>query len=118
MNKSRILLVFLMLLLNQTPIGAQKKMPYPELTPEEERVILHKGTESSFTGRYVDFHEKGTYACKRCGAELYRSEDKFDSECGWPSFDDEIPGAVKRGRGRISSDRKAENRIAEILNDI
>jgi peptide methionine sulfoxide reductase msrA/msrB len=76
--------------------GAQEKMKYNKLTPEEERVILHKGTEAPFTGKYTDFHGKGTYVCKRCGAVLYRSEDKFDSECGWPSFDDEIPGAVKR----------------------
>jgi len=71
-------------------------MKYNKLTPEEQRVILHKGTEMPFTGNYTNHKEKGTYTCKQCGAPLYRSEDKFDSHCGWPSFDDEIPGAVKR----------------------
>ncbi len=69
---------------------------YRELTPAEERVIIHKGTERAFTGEYDKFFDEGTYVCKRCGAELYRSADKFDSGCGWPSFDDEIPGAVSR----------------------
>ena len=66
------------------------------LTPQEERVIVNKGTEAPFTGEFYDFHGKGTYVCKRCDAALYRSDAKFDSGCGWPSFDDEIPGAVKR----------------------
>ncbi len=66
------------------------------LTPAEEQVIAHKGTEAPFSGKYHDFHEKGTYVCKRCGAPLYRSTAKFDSGCGWPSFDEEIGGAVRR----------------------
>jgi methionine-R-sulfoxide reductase len=74
----------------------EKKAEYKQLTKEEERVIVDKGTEMPFTGKYYAFWEKGTYVCKRCGAALYRSESKFESECGWPSFDDEIPGAVKR----------------------
>ena len=69
---------------------------YKKLTPEEENVIIHKGTERPFSGKYYKYKEKGTYTCKRCGAELYKSNDKFDSGCGWPSFDEEIQGAVKR----------------------
>ncbi len=67
-----------------------------ELTPEEERVIVFKGTERPFTGEYENTSEPGTYVCRRCDSPLYRSEDKFDARCGWPAFDDEIKGAVKR----------------------
>ena len=67
-----------------------------KLTPEEERVILLKGTEAPFSGKYYRFNEDGTYSCKQCGSLLYNSSDKFDSGCGWPSFDDEIVGAIKR----------------------
>ena len=75
---------------------ASQKETTKKLTQEEERVISGKGTEVPFTGKYFAFWEKGTYACKRCGAKLYRSENKFEANCGWPSFDEEIPGAVKR----------------------
>jgi methionine-R-sulfoxide reductase len=66
------------------------------LSKEEEAVIVHKATEAPFTGKYFAFWEKGTYVCRRCGTPLYRSETKFEANCGWPSFDEEIPGAVQK----------------------
>ncbi|WP_316804948.1 methionine-R-sulfoxide reductase [Pedobacter nototheniae] len=74
----------------------KKKMNWNPLTPEEEKVIVNKGTEYPGTGKYEHTTDKGTYVCKRCNAPLYRSESKFDAHCGWPAFDDEIKGAVKR----------------------
>ena len=73
------------------PTGAWRK-----LTPAEQRVILHRGTERPFSGEYEHLTRRGTYVCKQCGTPLYRSDDKFDAGCGWPSFDQEIPGAVER----------------------
>jgi len=66
-----------------------------QLTPEEERVIVYKGTERPFSGRYNDHYEEGEYVCKRCEAPLFRSQNKFRSHCGWPSFDEALPGVVK-----------------------
>jgi peptide-methionine (R)-S-oxide reductase len=76
--------------------GPMSDSVYNKLTAAEERVILHAGTERPFTGEYTGNKELGTYVCRRCNAPLYRSDDKFDSHCGWPSFDDEIPNAVRR----------------------
>ncbi len=89
-----VLYIALFFAFNQTK--GQDEMEYNQLTPEEERVIMHKGTERPFTGEYYKHKEKGTYTCKQCGAALYHSEDKFESDCGWPGFDDEIEGAVTR----------------------
>ena len=87
----------MLLLFSQTACNQQvKNMKYNPLTPEEQAVILNKATERPFTGEYDTVFAKGTYVCKQCNAPLYRSEDKFDAHCGWPSFDDEISGAVKR----------------------
>ena len=74
----------------------EDKIEFKKLTTDEVRVIVHKGTEAPFSGKFYAFWERGIYICKRCGAPLYRSETKFEAGCGWPSFDDELPGAVKR----------------------
>lgn len=71
-------------------------MKYNKLNDEEIRVIENKGTEMPFSGKFNDFYEEGVFKCKKCNASLYKSSDKFSSGCGWPSFDDEIEGAVKR----------------------
>lgn len=75
---------------------SQQSTTYNQLTAAERWVIEQKGTERPFTGEYDDFYETGTYICRKCNAELYRSEDKFDAHCGWPAFDAEVAGAVRR----------------------
>jgi len=86
--------ILLLILAAMVINGQEKKLN--KLTLEEERVIIHKGTEMPWTGELLDNKKTGTYICRQCDAPLYRSEDKFNSHCGWPSFDDEIDGAVKR----------------------
>lgn len=71
-------------------------MKLNDLTPEEKRIMLEKGTEFPYSGEYEKFFEEGIYSCRQCGAYLYRSSDKFEAHCGWPSFDDEILGAITR----------------------
>lgn len=106
MNPNKIMLLAIVIIIlfpnvvvPQNNVKTKKNninMKYNTLTAQEEKVIIHKGTEAPFTGEYLKNKQEGTYICKRCDAPLYRSEDKFDSRCGWPSFDDEIEGAVTR----------------------
>lgn len=97
----KVCIIFTCILLAQNILSINKnnlkdKTIMKELTTEEKRVIIDKGTELPFTGKYNNHKAKGTYTCKLCGDKLYHSGDKFDSGCGWPSFDDEIKGAIKR----------------------
>lgn len=89
-----LLIIYLNVMGNES--FSQEKISYNDLTKSESTVIINKGTETPFTGKYNKSTEKGTYVCKQCGASLYHSSDKFKSECGWPSFDDEIKGSVNR----------------------
>lgn len=84
------------LLAMSTVSFSQEKLQFNDLSGQESRIIVNKGTEIPFTGKYTNHYEDGTYLCKRCGSALYHSSSKFKSDCGWPSFDDEIKGAVNR----------------------
>jgi len=94
-SMKQILILYLLAIMS-TESFSQGKLPFNSLSKAESYVINDKGTEVPFTGKYTNHKEKGTFVCKKCGAALYYSSDKFESECGWPSFDDEIKGAVNR----------------------
>ena len=87
------IITLLLVILTTTAMAQDNKK---QLTEEEKYVILEKGTERPYTGEFYKHKSTGTYICKQCEAPLYNSTDKFESNCGWPSFDDEIKGAVKR----------------------
>ncbi|WP_406067447.1 peptide-methionine (R)-S-oxide reductase MsrB [Micromonospora sp. NBC_01638] len=82
------------------------------LTPEEFHVLREAGTERPWTGEYVDTKTQGVYHCRACGLELFSSDTKFDSHCGWPSFDDAIPGRVKEIEDRSLGMPRTEIRCA------
>jgi peptide methionine sulfoxide reductase msrA/msrB len=97
MSKSKLIIIILTFFTVMSGESySQEKLSFNDLTKEESYVINKKGTEYPFTGKYTNHKEKGTYVCKKCGAALYHSTDKFQSDCGWPSFDDEIESAVNR----------------------
>jgi len=73
-------------------------MPFNQLTVDEKNIIENKGTEFPFSGEYDNFYEDGTFICRRCNSPLFSSKSKFDAKCGWPSFDENYPDAVKRRR--------------------
>ncbi len=89
----RLLLITLLII---PSITIAQEMKLNKLTKEEEKVIVYKGTEAPYTGEYYKNTKLGVYTCKQCNAALYKSNNKFESNCGWPSFDDEIKGAVTR----------------------
>ena len=98
--KHLISLLVMMIVFSSSSLSQEKKgtdtMNYKQLNNLEEKVIVEKGTEPPFSGKYVNHKENGIYTCKRCGQALFKSDDKFNAKCGWPSFDDEIEGAVER----------------------
>jgi peptide methionine sulfoxide reductase msrA/msrB len=94
-NVFNILMLTLFFFMSEE-IYSQEKLPYNNLSNDESYVINKKGTEAPFRGKYTNSKEKGTYICRKCGAALYHSTDKFESDCGWPSFDEEISGTVDR----------------------
>jgi peptide methionine sulfoxide reductase msrA/msrB len=88
-------IIFILINMGNTTSGQEEKR-YNFLSEFEQYVIMDKGTEVAWTGKYTNLKDAGTFICKQCGQALFRSDDKFESNCGWPSFDDEIEGAVKR----------------------
>lgn len=96
-SKFSIYLLFLGLIISFNGMSQNKEAGnYNSLNEFEQYVINDKGTERAFTGEFWDHFENGTYVCRKCNAPLYRSNTKFESHCGWPSFDDEIPGSVRK----------------------
>jgi peptide methionine sulfoxide reductase msrA/msrB len=96
MNRKYSFLITVILLFMSEISYSQENLKYNDLSKEESYVINNKGTERPFTGKFYKHKEPGTYVCRKCGSALYHSSDKFESDCGWPSFDDEIKGAVLR----------------------
>ena len=81
---------------NKPQYSSANTVTYNKLTPEEEKVMIHKGTEYPFSGEYDDFYEEGMYVCRRCDEPLFSSKSKFDAGCGWPAFDDSFSNAIRR----------------------
>ncbi len=102
MKKNLLITTVLIILCNVVSCQTEKNSPkmsdkkYNSLTAEEERIIVNKGTEYPFSGEYNNHYETGVYVCRRCETPLYKSNDKFKSNCGWPSFDDEIENSVEK----------------------